>query len=382
MANSWIESPKTKAGNGRSRGTYKARLRLPDGKITSRSFTKRADAKQWLSDEESKLALGTFVDPKLGKVTYGEWLELFRSGEVGLRRTTLALQDATCRNYLKPTFGALPLSAVTHMRVQAWVAGMVRAGLAPTTVRNYYQTFAKSMAGAVDAGLIPQSPCRNIRLPRVEREEMRFLSPDDVAALARAIDARFSTLVVCAAYSGLRIGELAGLRGKYFDSMRATIEVVEIASEVRGELAYGPPKTRAGRRRVPIPREVSDLLVEHMARYKISGADDHVFCGSHGGTLRSRAWRSRFFKPAVERAKVAPLRIHDLRHTAVAIWIAAGVSPKEIAVRAGHTSVSTVLDRYGHLLPSSDADFGERVGKMYVAPDLTTGELIKVSFPR
>ena len=79
-----------------------------------------------------------------------------------------------------------------------------------------------------------------------------------------------------------------------------------------------------------------------------------VFPAPEGGPLRLSRWRRRTWAPAVESAELAPLRIHDMRHTAVALWIAAGASPNEIAARAGHTSVSVVLDRYGHLLPGSE----------------------------
>lgn len=75
-----------------------------------------------------------------------------------------------------------------------------------------------------------------------------------------------------------------------------------------------------------------------------------------GCPVRPTLFRRRFWGPAVERADLTPLRIHDLRHTAVALWIAAGANPKQIAARAGHTSVSVVLDRYGHLLPQHDDD--------------------------
>jgi integrase len=81
------------------------------------------------------------------------------------------------------------------------------------------------------------------------------------------------------------------------------------------------------------------------------GPDQLVFAAPEGGPIRGSLFRRRFWLPAVDAAGVAPLRLHDLRHTAVAFWIAAGASPKEIAVRAGHSSVAVVLDRYGHLLP-------------------------------
>src|SRR5690606_36663109 len=115
------------------------------------------------------------------------------------------------------------------------------------------------------------------------------------------------------------------------------------------------PKTRAGRRSVPLPRVVVDELDEHLSNH------DHpyVFPAPVGGPLRAGQFRSRVWLPAVARAGLEPLRIHDLRHTAVAFWIAAGASPKEIAVRAGHGSVSVVLDRYGHLLPGREHEVND-----------------------
>jgi integrase len=90
-------------------------------------------------------------------------------------------------------------------------------------------------------------------------------------------------------------------------------------------------------------------------------ADDLAFTAPRGGPIRCGQFRKRKWLAAVESADVAPLRIHDLRHTAVAFWIAAGASPTEIDRRAGHTSVSVVLDRYGHLLPSSEDHITDRL---------------------
>jgi integrase len=81
--------------------------------------------------------------------------------------------------------------------------------------------------------------------------------------------------------------------------------------------------------------------------------------------LRVSNFRVNFWRPATVEANLAGLRIHDLRHTAVALWIAAGASPKEIAARAGHTSVSFVLDRYGHLFPEADTALRVRLDALF-----------------
>lgn len=159
----------------------------------------------------------------------------------------------------------------------------------------------------------------------------------------------------------------------------------------RGQLYFGPPKTKAGRRSVSLPRTVVRELETHL---KAWAGEDFVFTAPEGGTLRAQAFRRRFWQPATESAGLPhgftngwtdgtcrcglprearshdrPLRPHDLRHTAVAIWIAAGANPKEVAVRAGHTSVAFTLDRYGHLYPDHDEGLRARLDEMILTAD-------------
>ncbi len=110
--------------------------------------------------------------------------------------------------------------------------------------------------------------------------------------------------------------------------------MAEILVEVSGQLHYGPPKTKAGRRGVPLPRIAIDALNEHLQTFP-AAPDDLVFRSPDGDATRLSNWRHRVWEPAVTSAGLAHLRPHDLRHTAVALWIAAGASPREIAARAG-----------------------------------------------
>jgi integrase len=158
------------------------------------------------------------------------------------------------------------LAAIRQPDVQAWVAELSSRGFKPATVVKAYQLLGRTMTAAVNADMLPRSPCRAVRLPKVEREEMRFLNPAEVAALADVIGSRYRALVLLGAYGGLRIGELAGLRRRRVDLLRGTVDVAEIVVEVRGELYMGPPKTRAGRRIVTLPRSVVEELAEHLGR--------------------------------------------------------------------------------------------------------------------
>jgi integrase len=125
---------------------------------------------------------------------------------------------------------------------------------------------------------------------------------------------------------------MAGLRRKRLDLAAGVVEVAEVVTEMHGHLYLGPPKTTAGRRRVGLPRMVVEALQEHLAGRSVE-PDGFVFALSNGGPLRTANFRMRVWRPATQAAGLEGLRIHDLRHTAVALWIAAGAGPKEVATR-------------------------------------------------
>jgi len=208
-----------------------------------------------------------------------------------LRPSTVSRDEAYFSSYILPRFGAVPLAAIRQPDVQAWVAELSGRGFKPATVVKAYQLLGRTMTAAVNADMLPRSPCRAVRLPRVEREEMRFLNPAQVATLADVIGSRYRALVLLGAYGGLRIGELAGLRRRGVDLLRGTVDVAEIVVEVRGELYMGPPKTRAGRRIVTLPRSVVEELAEHLG--PVGEADAWVFTADKGGVLRPSTSGSR-----------------------------------------------------------------------------------------
>ena len=193
---------------------------------------------------------------------------------------------------------------------------------------------------------------------------MRFLSHDEVAALAAAIDPRYRALVLLAAYSGLRAGELAALRRKHVDLLRRTVTVVEQVQRIGGEFVVLPPKSAAGRRSVALPTLVATALQEHLAAFGEPGPEGLVFAAPGGGFLRPENFRNRCWLPAVKTAGVAPLRLHDLRHTCASLAIAAGADVKVLQRMLGHASAALTLDRYGHLMPGQERSVADRLDEM------------------
>jgi integrase len=245
--------------------SYRARYRDPAGRERSKSFRRKADAERWLAEIEHAKARGTWTDPALGRTRFDDWLISWWATTTNLRPSTRARDELVLRLYARPRFGNVPLAAITQLDVRTWVAELSARGLTPATVTKAYQVFGKVMSAAVDAGYLAQTPCRNVPLPRVEREEMRFLTPAEIIALANTIRPLYRTLVLVGAYGGLRIGELAGLRRGRVDLLRGTVTVAEIVTEVEGKLIFGLLKTRAGRRTVGLPRSVTQALEAHLA---------------------------------------------------------------------------------------------------------------------
>lgn len=354
-------------------GQYRARYRDLAGKEHSKHFARKVDAQKWLDRATAQLVAGTHVDPRLGKRTVASWFEEWWPSTVNLRASTRHRDEGLFRGHVLPALGDQPLNSVTQPQVVALVAALSAKGLAPSTVAKTAQLVGKLFGAAVDAGLIVVSPYRRVPLPRIEREEMRFLDADEVARLADAIEPRYRALVLVGAYSGLRIGELAGLRRSRVDLLRGSVEVVDIVTEVAGVVAIGPPKTKASRRRVVLPRRVVGVLAEHLVTYTRPEPDAFVFAGRDGGVLRRSIFRSRHWTAATGAAGLEGLRIHDLRHTAVALWIAAGANIKDVSARAGHTSASFTLDRYGHRFDSADDALAERLDALYrTTPEAAT----------
>ncbi|MGD0982773.1 MAG: site-specific integrase [Acidimicrobiales bacterium] len=340
-------------------------VRYPDGagRLISapETFATSAAAERCLASIETDQRRGEWTDPRLGRRLFGDFAAEWWRTTVDLRPSTRVRDEGYVNRYVLPRFGDCMLAEITQLDVRGWVADL-SSTLAPATVVKAARLLGKILTAAVDGRLIAVSPCKPLPLPRIEQHEMRFLSPAEVADLSDAIDPRYRALVLVGAFAGLRIGELAGLKRSRVDLLRRRIDVAEVCVEAEGHLYFGPPKTRAGRRQVPIPRQVADELAMHIEHW---AGPELVFTAPEGGPLRAGSWRRRFWQPAVARAGLAPLRPHDLRHTAVALWIAEDANPKHIAALAGHTSVSFTLDRYGHLFPAADDELMARLDRAY-----------------
>lgn len=334
-------------------GGHKARIRYPNGKTRSKTFATVREARAWLRRTLTEVDDGTFVPEASGKVLFSDWAAQFVTISVDLAPGTINRRVSDLKNWVLPEFGHRALSSITQPDVRGWVARMTKAGCNAGSIKLRYETLSTILRAAVDAELIRRSPCFRVGLPRYERGEMRLLSLGDMVRLSEAIHPRYRALVLLAGTGGLRIGELGALRGKRVDLRRRTVEVAENLILDNGHPEFGPLKTKASQRKVPIPRQTVAALDQHLQRFAV-GRDDLVFTSVTGSTLRPYQFRRRHFHAAAEASGLAPLRPHDLRHSAISLWIASGANPKVVQSKAGHASIKVTYDRYGHLFPDYD----------------------------
>lgn len=278
---------------------------------------------------------------------FRDWWEEFTAMRVNVRPSTLRRDHSMYRCHLGPAFGEMPIDRIDFRRAQRFVAELVTSGLAPRTVHKAAGLLTQSLDAAVRSGLLVQNPVRGLTLPQPPHVEPRFLDPTEVERLASAIAPPYRTFVLVGAYAGLRHGELAALRAERVDATASTIEVVATRTRLRdGTIGIGPPKSRAGRRTVPVPGFVMDELVRHIVDLGL-GPDDLVWTTRTGAPLTEANFRRRVWRPATRTAGLDGLRVHDLRHTCVAMWSRSLASPRAAAKWAGHSSPALVLGVYG-----------------------------------
>lgn len=352
----------------RGPGRWRARYRGPDGRERSQTFDRRMDADRWLVGEQSSRSKGEWVDPAVRRVTVGE-----------LGNKLLATKtDPNTHGWYRWVLGHVnerwrttPIGAVEHLDIQAWVSAMAAAGAGPDTTRGAFRALHEVVSLALRSRIIGHDPCLGVKLPKVDRREMLFLSPTQVTVLADSIERAWpghgwGLLVRFTAYSGCRAGEVGGLRVKHLDLLRHRAKIA-VARKTYG--ADGATKTGKARW-VDLPRQLCDELAAHLA------ARDHepearVWTGERGGPLAHKWFYTHRFKPVVEElsqrgelptierqagaegdADTSTLRFHDLRHTCVALLIAKGAQQYEVMEHLGHTNIQTTINTYGHLFPN------------------------------
>lgn len=295
-----------------------------------------------------------------------EWMELYLPN---IAETTRIGYKTKIKNYIKPALGDIYVQSLRAEHVQRMVNDMNARGLSPKNIRDTYNNINAAMKKAVALRMIPFNPCDGVVLPKLKRYKAKVY---DVKMIHHLLDVAKDTdmylpILLCVT-AGLRRGELLALRWEHVDFKNSLIKIR--SNMVRGENDYviKSPKTDAGTRDIRLGDEVMAVLKKEKTAYFTDlmrwGSTfqnlGFVIRQEDGSPLRpdsmTRKWR-RF----LDIYDLPPIRFHDLRHSNATALIQAGVNPRVVQQRLGHSDVNITLNTYTHVLPDMDMDAAEKL---------------------
>ena len=358
---------------------YMVRYRTPQHTQTKkRGFTTKRDAQEFANTVEVKKLDGTYVAPSAGRITIGElgsaWLERQKAHT---KASSQRSRESAWRVHVQPRWGSTRVADILATDVQAWIAQLStdpptgrrrNIGLKAEVIETCLTVLSGVLDDAVTDRRIPANPLRDkLKLPRRVQKPRRYLNHDQVRALAD--ESKHPEIVLLLAYSGIRWGELAGLRVEHLDLLRRRITLTDNAVTVGSRVVVGTLKGHRSRT-VSIPQFVASELAKVC---KGKGRDELLWSTAKGEPTKPPASKDSWLSGAVERCMKAAdaaraaeaeksgepttpvfprITAHDLRHTYASLAISSGANVLVVQRQLGHTSAAMTLDVYADLFDS------------------------------
>lgn len=343
----------------RADGRYARSFRLPDGTRKYVYGRTRVEADQKLREARSASERGQLVQTSKQKLA--DYLDYWLSVKRLTIEPTTEIQYRSRIRRIVAVLGSYPLQKLSQTHIQRFIGGLVDEGLAPGTIGLLYHVLQTALNDAVEWKLIAFNPCgRGVKLPKIEEVETVALDEVQAQALLQVVaGSSLEALVTLALATGLRYGELSGLKWSDVEWERGVLRVQRQLVFLNG-IGYQEraPKTRSSRRSIVLAPFALSALSAHRTRQKAQRMQvgptiwenrDLIFCNGKGGYL-SHTTLLRHFKQVLEQAELPPMRFHDLRHSFATLLLKMRVPGKVVQELLGHSSIKTTMDKYGHVL--------------------------------
>jgi len=285
-----------------------------------------------------------------------------------LRERTWERYEQYVRLHIIPVLGKVSLTALTPVHLQRLYAKRLESGLSSTTVHHLHATIHRALEQALRWNLVPRNVADLVDPPRTEHFEITTLTAKQASDLLVAAEGnRLRALYVMALTTGMRQGELLGLRWRDVDLERGSVQIRGTMQATKKGLRFAETKTRGSRRHVLLPTRTIDALRQHRAaqaeeRLRVGQAwedNDLVFANEVGRPIAAGNLLKRSFEPLLRRAGLPRIRFHDLRHSAATLLLEEGIHAKIVSEMLGHTRISTTLDLYSHVTPTMQRQAAE-----------------------
>ncbi|MDA2643556.1 MULTISPECIES: site-specific integrase [Bacillus cereus group] len=327
-----------------------------------RGFTTKKEAENALTKLLAEFHTGTYVEPS--KLSYGEYLGSW----FNTKRHSVGIQTAkVLKGYLNsriiPSLGNIKLAKLTSLHMQNYVNSLRDEGLKRGTIEKIIKIIRNSLEHALDLELISKNVAAKTKLPKGDKEELTVWTEQEVQLFLKVTqDSRYFIVFHMALVTGMRQGELLGLRWKDVDLEKGHLTISQTLSHDGKTFLVGG-KTKSSLRKILLPASTVAKLKKHRAvvlKEKLSQGEEYqdndlVMCTPSGTPINPANVR-RSLNALIQKAAVPKIRFHDLRHTHATLLLAKGVNVNVISERLGHSNIKITLDTYSHVLPTMQED--------------------------
>ena len=365
-----------KRKDGRWEGRYTAGRDPETGKAIYKNVLGKtqAEAKAKLKQaiEEAK----GLDAAKVGRYTVCQWMEIWfeHYAKVKVRPSSHQTYRGYIDNHIKPSIGKIPLEKLTSLELQKFYKKLLEKGrvdrlesrhqskgLSAKTVRNIHQIISSAMQLAREQKLITANPAEDCALPRLEHREMQTLPVEQLQSFLReAKDSGVFELYYLELTTGLRRGELLGLKWEDIDLERGDLRVRRQIARINGEVVEAPLKTKNAYRTLPLAEDTVSVLLEQKKKV---GSSPWVFPSPNGGPISPDSVLHMLHR-VLKRAGLPKVRFHDLRHTFATLALQNGVDIKTVSGMLGHFSAGFTLDTYAHVTSAAQRQAAQTMGNV------------------
>ena len=365
-----------KRKDGRWEGRYTAGHNLETGKPIYRNVLGRTQS-------EVKEKLKTAIQEtqsldfsKTGQYTVGQWMDVWYENyaKIKVRPSSHQTYKGYIENHIKPNIGDIPLEKLTTLDLQRLYKTLLAngrvdrleskgqpKGLSPKTVRNIHQILSSALKLAQEQRIILTNPAEGCALPKVEHREMKTLPVEQLQSFLReAKDSGVFELYYLELATGLRRGELLGLKWEDIDLEHGDLRVRRQIARINGKVVEAPLKTKNAYRTLPLAEDTISILNEQKKKV---GSSPWVFPSATGGPISPDSVLHMLHR-VLKRAGLPQVRFHDLRHTFATLALQNGVDIKTVSGMLGHFSAGFTLDTYAHVTTSAQKAAANTMGKL------------------
>ena len=363
-----------KRKDGRWEGRYTAGHDPATGKTIYKNVLGKtqAEVKEKLKraiEDSAKLDMS-----KVGQYTVGQWMDVWfeNYAKIKVRPSSHQTYRGYIENHIKPNIGSIPLNKLTSLELQKFYKKLLGngrverieskkqpKGLSAKTVRNINQIISSALNLAIEQKLLLTNPADACALPKLEHREMKTLPVEQLASFLReAKESGVFEMYYIELATGLRRGELLGLKWSDIDLEHGNLRVQRQIVRIDGEIVEAPLKTKNAYRTLPLSTDAVDVLKEQK---KKCGNSQYVFPSPTGGPISPDSVLHMLHR-VLKRAGLPRVRFHDLRHTFATLALQNGVDIKTVSGMLGHFSAGFTLDTYAHVTTSAQKEAANTMG--------------------